>query len=812
MLSKSSRATRLCLAVAAGLSLVSSSSTFAADEPFQIELQRLGFSGNGGPNDGYYRIDNYQGVLGQFYEKSAAVQMNEFGQVIGWSDRWFNQSISLGRDAWLWTGAVNQILGFQGDGYRVTNQTGSGHDRRTSNVQQLNSNGLVIGTSNRLNGTNTTSFNLGVDTWAWNGSATVLIGLIGTDYQVANFNNNNATRDIGDLGFYRSSSVLKLTESGYAIGTTERVAGSGGPSTNVGFDAWFVDIATPTPGVNPVTKLIGLTGATYEVPEFNAGKTFRSAAVKDVNELGFVVGTTQLANAPSFTTVSLKPQDAWITDGKATTPVASRIGLTSTEGAEYQVTVTGPGTYRRSDVDAINDSKLATGTTQRRAVVGGTTLVDLGQDAWAWDGSAWDGISAPPASVRIGRTGTDYETTNASGTYRKSTFVSMNETGSIVGYTERRAPGVDPSFTPSTAGQDAWVWKTAAPNTTTPIGLTGPDYEIASNGGTFRFSTINKLNDAGFVIGTTRRPLTTAGPFGQDPWVYLPGTGITQQVGLTGADGSVYEVSNYPGTSRLYRMGEAQHLNELGYVAGSSQRRVKNAAGTALIDLGQDSWVWNGTETKQIGLTGTDLKIANYQSTGEDYQTSSVTQLNELGDAIGTSKRLGFDGSTDPFADFGLAGWFFDSVSETTVALPIMDVSSTNKANTVPQYLSDAGSVLGYFSVYDNANVETKHVFWWKFGHDLFDLGELLDGSTLAAEGWQSLASVYGDGVPGGTTPVFGEDPRYILGIGKVTNMTTTDVQAQAVYLATALPEPGTVGMVLAAAGAMLLGRRRRSA
>lgn len=107
-------------------------------------------------------------------------------------------------------------------------------------------------------------------------------------------------------------------------------------------------------------------------------------------------------------------------------------------------------------------------------------------------------------------------------------------------------------------------------------------------GAGYRFSDPLYQNDAGVVAGDPNRYTGVNTNNGRDAWVWN-GTS-TLQVGLIGGA--------YTG-SFGYQYSSPQFLNEAGEVVGISSRFTGINTGN-----GGDTWVWNGTTTTQIGLTG----------------------------------------------------------------------------------------------------------------------------------------------------------------------------------------------------------------
>jgi hypothetical protein len=200
--------------------------------------------------------------------------------------------------------------------------------------------------------------------------------------------------------------------------------------------------------------------------------------------------------------------------------------------------------------------------------------------------------------TNLGPTGSTYVYDGIS----ETTIGQINDQGEVTGQTERFGNGVN-------LGEDAWIFNG---NITELIGLTGAAYSAITSSGVEETSTPVQLNDVGEVVGTTQR---TGG--GDDAFFF---NGVTsQQIGLTG-NGYSYVTSN--GT---YEFSEPLQLNSTGDVAGLSV--LYSANGT---NMGQNVWIFNGTTTYQIGLTGPGYS-------NEGYSYSNVQQMNASGQIIGTT-------------------------------------------------------------------------------------------------------------------------------------------------------------------------------
>jgi hypothetical protein len=477
---------------------------------------------------------------------------------------------------------------------------------------------------------------------------------------------------------------------------------------------------------------LGLVG-----PEQTSSKGGQKSEALFFNAPHFVAGTSERFGEEELPYSGL---DAWAWDGKTT----KQIGLT---GTGY----TCAKGYQVSKPLFQNNAGLVAGVSNRLSVEGRY----IGSDAWVWDGSK---------TVQIGLTGADYKSKSGS---TRSEPQMLNAAGQVVGYSylitggdrwmgpitwvwdgkktteiglvpQRSASnpltrnssalfqnaagqvvGTSNDFDGTNSnGQFAWVWS----GKTTQIGLTGPG--SASGSGYNRTDPLMQ-NDAGQVVGTSMRS-SRAGQNGQDTWVWDGKT--TKQIGLTGtaytgssgyqfskpilqsAAGQVLGISTrliglktengqdcwiFDGTttrqigltgavytgSAGYQQSEAKLQNNTGQVAGTSMRitRVKTINGT-------DAWVWNGKSATQIGLTGPGYT----GSTG--LQSSEPLLQNAAGHVAGTSSRI-----TGVDTRNGFDAWVWDGTKTIPIGLTLSAFGGQARSvENHPLYLNPAGQVVGY--------------------------------------------------------------------------------------------------------------------
>jgi len=566
-------------------------------------------------------------------------------------------------------------------------------------------------------------------------------------------------------GTDQNSSAEQLNDSGQVIGYSSRYTSSGG---FLGQDAWLFD------GLS--SQEIGLTGGVYSSAVSGGILQYSNAA--DMNDSGQVIGSS--LRAPFLSGSILQSHlgaDAWFFDGSA----YQVLGLT---GANYG-NVNAFGTFESSNATQLNDSGQAIGESQR-----------VGSSASGQDAFFFNGIS----NVPIGLSGVGYSYVSSGKTFQDSAPLQLSNTGDVIGYSYRY------NSSGGSLGQDAWLFDGAS---TQQLGLSGVNYSYAASGGTYEVSNAQQLNDSGLIIGYSSRYSSTGGSLGEDAWLFN-GTS-NQQIGLTGtnysyaATGGTYQYTgaqvlnnngqaigytyrfnssggalgydswlfngtttqqvgltganySYAAAGGTYQASVAQQLNQSGQVVGSSNRY--NSSGGS---LGVDAWFSNGGTTQQIGLTGANY---SYAATGGTYQSSFNQFLNNSGQVIGFSQRYGSAGNS-----LGQDGWFFDSNTNSTSLLQFSVDSANNYSYTDPMMLTDSGVVLGSYALFSGSTALGNYAFYWSKTDGFHDLGALVNGG-LNAQGWQYLADVYGSSTPGasGTSP--SGTPRYVIGDGLVTGQT----------------------------------------
>jgi hypothetical protein len=227
--------------------------------------------------------------------------------------------------------------------------------------------------------------------------------------------------------------------------------------------------------------------------------------------------------------------------------------------------------------------------------------------------------------------------------------------------------------------------------------------------------------------------------------------------------------AGYTNSSTGYQLNEVAFLNESGYAAGRASRFDGSQP------KGTSTWIYNGVTTVEIGLTDAAHTGSGLAYSG--YQINRITHLNARGQAAGSAERFTDGGGT--------SAWFYDSFSDVTYNMG--EYIPSGKVSFI-DVLSDDGLALG--SYYDSAIGSRAFAFSVEDGWH--DLGSLVEGG-LGEEGWSYLTDVY---------KANGAD--HIVGRGTIGS-------AQALYLLTPVPEADTWALFIAGLALVgIAGRRRK--
>ena len=368
-------------------------------------------------------------------------------------------------------------------------------------------------------------------------------------------------------------------------------------------------------------------------------------------------------------------RDAWVWDGTSTT----QVGLV---GGAY----TGSGGLQYSEVQFQNSSGRLAGYSARYSGVS----TDKGRDVWAWNGSSTVPLGFM-GGVYLGSTGVQY-----------SAVMFQNDAGQVVG-TSKRSPSIFGN-TLSTKGQDCWVW--GGGTTSVQIGFVGGDY--TSPNGT-QSSTPERQNRAGQVVGYSTRYTAQGATNGIDAWVWNGAT--TTQIGLIGG---VY--SGVDGT----RASTPVSQTESGLVTGYSS----HYSGTGT-NLGQDSWLFTGNSTVQIGLTGGPYVASDGR------RSSRPSHLSEDGRVIGYSTRYPEAGASN-----GQDAWVWNGVSTVQIGLPGGEHTGNGGYQFTNAPLANAQYISGYSNRYKGTNTANGQDAWIWNGLETVQIG-LTGGAYTGSSGYQ---------------------------------------------------------------------------
>jgi hypothetical protein len=493
-----------------------------------------------------------------------------------------------------------------------------------------------------------------------------------------------------------------------------------------GFSERFVNVSTSV-GADAwvfdgtTNTAIGFTGGVYTTPS-----GAQTSLPKAMSSSGLVVGTSA-----RYTGETPNGADAWMWDGTSTT----QLGFTG-NGFE------GSAGYRNSLCQFVNGAGRAAGSSTR--VSGVQTIT--GAYAWFWDGMTL---------TRLGLTGG--RNTSSSGSEASAPLL-MNEAGQVVGRSTRY------NGTTILPGGDAWVWQGGA---TIQVGFTGGVYFDAYRG--LQNSTVQFQNAAGQLAGTSDRYYPNENSNGASAWVWNGST--TMQIGLLGLE--------YFGSDG-YHLSSVVKQNQAGQIAGATARV------TGQRDLnGTDTWVWNGTTTTQIGLTG------GIYTTAGGKQINVIEDQNEAGFIVGHVSRAPnlsnglqdlwqWDGATtrligppvtsngpyysNRFIAQNAAGqvigwsqlispaqdvWVYDPITHVSTVIVHNARASDGYTQSNANILANDGTVYGTYAYFDhgvppascgNCPTGENRAFLYRTDQGFVELAGLIGGG-LAGAGWSAISS-----------------------------------------------------------------------
>ncbi len=685
------------------------------------------------------------------FQNSILGGMNEAGQVFGASER-FQGSNSLGTVPWIFA---------SGDGTRQIGLSGTDYTRNDgtqANVAvELTEGGWLRGSAARFLGTAT---NFGSAAWVANASnaVTTRVGLFDTEHTGGTFQFSEAT---------------SITSDGVSVGFSRRYGATA--SNDLGQSAW---VAKPVAGV-PVTQRVGFTNA-----GFTGTNGYQFSSIGQTAESGEVAGFSWRYAAG---TGDFLGQHAWVSRWSTNPGATVAVGF-------YDAEHTGTNGYQASEAQFINFAGQSAGYSERFNAGAAT-----GKSAW---------VASPGGATtqRVGFIGADYTATNGA---RVSDVVAITDSGLVAGHSERYV-GVAP-------GQAAWV-ATISNASTVRVGLTGGEFQSASGrefsfvralaesgvaiGGSQRFtgetdqgnaawiaqapggtyssarigltdaehtsssgyqqSVADRMNASGRAIGYSLR-YTGGSPAGQSAWVATP-AGATTRVGLTG--------TNFTSATG-FQYSSADYVTGAGLVLGYSERYN---GGNVL--LGNATWLTktNGV-TAEIGLTGPTY------TRNDGYAQSTILQVTESGYVAGSAER--YNGGA---LQLGVSGWIYQPILDQTHEL-VFSTALSGQAFTQIQLMTETGLAAGFYTLYSGNTDMGSRAFVWLPEVGGFDLGAYIGPAQFSLLSSVSAANI----------------TNYIAGTGvPLGNL------GQAVFGATAVPEPSTAALLLMGAAAVYFVVRRR--
>jgi hypothetical protein len=466
------------------------------------------------------------------------------------------------------------------------------------------------------------------------------------------------------------------------------------------------------------------------------------AESKEIADNGWVLGRNRI-----FYGGTTNLGDAWwVSDGTTT----HRVGLFDADH-----TKTGTGEQKTYVLGFDGGGQFVFGDSYKYRADGSKIC----STPWVWDGAV---------NIALGLTGPEY--THADG-YTASNRWEGGANGNFAGMNTIYNGGT------TSLGTAGWVYDYSA-GTTTRVGLTGAEYVRADG---YVQTKIGRVSQGGdYVFGRTYR-YSGSTAMGTHGWRYDVATGTTVQIGLTAAEnvradgymeveirrgnasGQLNGLSRrysgstdmgrvawlFDGTSTVsssptgsefvrsdgYRYEDAWHLNASGQVAGEAT--TYDGASTA----GKRAWFYDGATTHVLdGLQG------GYFDKPNGHNQALPNGLNDAGQVTGTSYRYNISGT-----GIGLQGWFYDSGTDTTVALGLTDPAYTrvsdDKQYHFPSALSESGMVLGKSDRYDGLFNYGYWVYDWQTD-DTYELA-----FSTRSDGYYNTAkrqfTTAGDGVVG---------------------------------------------------------------
>ena len=509
----------------------------------------------------------------------------------GYSSRFQNNSYS-GQAVWVMSGAGGvsfQVGLFSGAGF-----TDSSDGSQSSEVHGLTDSGWAYGDSSCYQGSET----IGNAVWVANAAT-------GTVRRLGYF---TGAPYIGYRGLIRSS-IVKVTEGGQAVGTSERfdsffpgatawvANASTGSMQRIGLfsgsryvsksdseqDSWIrlvtdsgwicgqADLYDSQGSSNGsaswvaeaatgLTKRVGLYGGV-----FSSGNLHEYSYVEKASGSGWVCG-----GADRYGPTGPAGSGVWV--ARASTGVTNRVGLTSGE-------FTSSGGSQESRISALTESGWISGFSS-------CFLDELGNASWQGRGSGtWVADAATGQTRRIGLFGGEF---SLKGGATSGDLFALAESGLVFGYSHVFQ---DDKF----SGSATWV-ADALTGVTTPVGLVNGEFVSAAKR---RDSKFTHWTNSGYVGGTANRYSGTQVWEANTPWVANARTGKTWRIGLTDPE-YVYQDG--------YQFSRLTHLTEAGLAAGFSQRFRSGGNIAWVFDLNSGLQTWFNFSALPDGIAASQVK------------------------------------------------------------------------------------------------------------------------------------------------------------------------------------------------------------
>lgn len=393
---------------------------------------------------------------------------------------------------------------------------------------------------------------------------------------------------------------------------------------------------------------------------------YLASQVGQANDSGQILGRSNRYSGSTYL-----GQDVWLYNGGSLTPV----GLI---GAEH----TSSGGLRNIQDGGMNQAGYVVGTSERFS--GNNSM---GHSAWLYNGEV---------TINIGLTGIEYTRNDG---YKESVIRSLNEAGKVLGTSFRFSGG-------DSLGSVAWIYNGSS---TSIIGLVDNEHSRVDGyrNASFSFSSL-PLNGAGQVSGHSQRFNGGSTNLGQSSWFY---NGLaTIKVGLRGTEHT---------RSDGYKFSRTIAMSKTGELLGYSERFNGGSA-----DMGRSVWVFNGTDTINIGLTGVEYT----RNDGRQYSEADNI-VNQSGQVIGYSQR--YNGDTF----LGRSIWLYDGTATKIIGLSDAEHTRNNGFRYgAAEELNGAGQVRGHSYRYSGGTELLGRSAWLYNGSNTLDIG-LADNEHTFSDG-----------------------------------------------------------------------------